>query len=89
MANYKTEAIRNVILVGHSGAGKTSLAEAILHKTGQTNRLGKVSDKTSILDSDELEKEHGHSVYSAVGHTSYKGKEINLILIEEVNKHEY
>ena len=79
MAAYKTDAIRNVIFLGHSGAGKTSLAEAILHKTGQTNRLGKVSDKTSFLDSDELEKEHGHSIYSAVGHTSYKGKEINLI----------
>jgi len=50
MANYSADEIRNVVLVGHAGAGKTSLAEAILHKTGITNRLGSVDDKYSNLD---------------------------------------
>ncbi len=79
MANYSAEEIRNVVLVGHAGAGKTSLAEAILHKTGITNRLGSVDEKSSTLDCDEEEKNRGHSVDSALAHISWKGKEINLI----------
>jgi len=79
MAKYSVEDIRNVILLGHAGAGKTSLAEAILHQTGATNRLGAVDDKSSCLDGDEEEKQRGHSVDSAVAHVRHKGKEINLI----------
>ena len=79
MAKYATDDIRNVVLVGHAGAGKTSLAEAILHKAGITNRLGSVDDKSSIMDSDDEEKERGHSIDSALAHVHYKGKEINLI----------
>lgn len=79
MAAYSTDDIRNIILLGHAGAGKTALAEAVLHKTGITNRLGSVDDKSSILDSDDEEKERGHSVDSALAHINYKGKEINLI----------
>ena len=79
MANYTANELRNVILLGHAGAGKTSLTESILHKNGLTNRLGSVDDKTSIMDSDEEEKQRGHSVDSALAHISYKGKEINLI----------
>lgn len=79
MANYTTSDIRNIVLLGHAGAGKTTLAEAILHKTGVTNRLGSVDDKSSILDSDDYEKEHGHSVDSAICHTKYQNKIINII----------
>jgi len=79
MASYTINDIRNIVLVGHSGAGKTTLAEAILHKTGITNRLGSVDDKSSIMDADEEEKQRGHSIDSALAHISHKGKEINLI----------
>ena len=79
MPNYKTADIRNVVLLGHAGAGKTSLAEAILHKTAVTTRLGSIDDKTSILDADDEEKERGHSVDTGLCHAPYKGKEINLI----------
>ncbi|MBN1766378.1 MAG: elongation factor G [Sedimentisphaerales bacterium] len=79
MASYTIDDIRNIVLVGHAGSGKTSLAEAILHKTGLTNRLGSVDDKSSIMDADEEEKQRGHSIDSALAHISYKGKEINLI----------
>ena len=79
MANYTVDDIRNIVLLGHAGAGKTSLAEALLHKAGITNRLGNVDDKSSIMDADEEEKQRGHSVDSALAHISYKGKEINLI----------
>jgi len=74
-----TEDIRNIVLLGHSGSGKTSLAEAILHKTGTTNRLGSVDDKTSICDYYDEEKQHQHSILSAVIHTNHAGKLINII----------
>jgi len=74
-----TNDIRNIVLLGHGGSGKTSLTEAILYKTSATNRLGSVDDKTSICDYYEEEKEHQHSIQSAVVHTNHAGKLINII----------
>lgn len=79
MANGKGEEIRNVALVGHSGSGKTILAEAMLLKGGQLNRLGSVSDGTTTSDFDIDEKETGKSFYSSVLHTTWQGRDINLI----------
>jgi len=75
----KTRDIRNIVLLGHGGCGKTSLAEAILHKTGATNRLGSVDEKTSICDYYDEEKQHQHSIQSALVHTGHAGKLINII----------
>ena len=75
----KTDDFRNIVLLGHGGSGKTSLAEAILHKTGATNRLGSVDDKTSICDYYDEEKEHQYSIQSVVVYTQHKGKTINII----------
>ncbi len=71
--------IHNVVLLGHGGSGKTSLTEAMLHITGATNRLGSVDDKTSICDYYDEEKEHQHSITSAIVHTSHRGKLLNII----------
>jgi len=71
--------IRNIVLLGHGSSGKTSLAEAILHKTGATNRLGSVDDKTSICDFYDEEKEHQHSIQSSIININYGGKLINII----------
>ena len=71
--------IRNVALVGHSGAGKTSLAEAFLFKAKATSRLGKVDDGSSILDFDPDEKERRSSIDSALAHLTHMGTEVDLI----------
>jgi len=71
--------IRNIVLLGHGGSGKTSLAEAILHKTGATNRLGSVDEKTSICDYYDEEKHHQHSISSALVYTEHNGKLLNII----------
>jgi len=61
-----TDDIRNIVILGHGGSGKTSLTEAMLYKTGATNRLGNVDDKTSTCDYYDEEKEHQHSIQSAI-----------------------
>ena len=77
MAAREVRDIRNVAFVGHSGAGMTSLGEAILHKAGVTNRLGSVDDGTSILDHDEESKERKQSVDSAFFYVEHNGALIN------------
>ncbi|MCL5279402.1 MAG: elongation factor G [Planctomycetes bacterium] len=71
--------IRNVVLVGHGGSGKTSITEAILHTTGAINRLGSVDDKTTVGDYYDEEKEHQHSILTSIVHTEHNGKRINVI----------
>ncbi|HUV65205.1 MAG TPA: elongation factor G [Sedimentisphaerales bacterium] len=71
--------IRNVVLLGHGNSGKTSLAEAMLHKTGATNRLGSVDDKTSTCDYYDEEKTHHHSILSATVHATHASKLINIL----------
>ena len=75
----KISDIRNIILLGHGSSGKTTLAEAILHKTGKINRFGTVEDGTTVCDYDDAEKESGHSIQAAVVHTEYKEHLINII----------
>jgi elongation factor G len=79
MPDYTTQDIRNVTVVGHSGAGKTSLCEAFLHSTGATNRLGSVADKTSHLDTDEEEKDRGCSIESHLLNVAHDGKLLNFV----------
>jgi len=74
-----TANIRNIVLLGHSGSGKTSLAEAVLHVTGATNRLGSVDDRTSVCDYYDEEKERRHSISSAVIYINHNGKLVNII----------
>ncbi|MEJ2703388.1 MAG: elongation factor G, partial [Sedimentisphaerales bacterium] len=71
--------IRNVVLLGHGSSGKTSLAEAMLHITGATNRLGSVDEKTSTCDYYDEEKEHQHSIQSSTVYVKHAGKLINII----------
>lgn len=79
MAVSKGEEIRNVALMGHSGSGKTMLAEALLFKGGVLNRLGNVGDGTTTSDFEMDEKEAQKSFYSTVLHTPWKGREITIL----------
>ncbi len=79
MASNKGEIIRNVAFVGHSSSGKTMLAEAMLFKGGELSRLGKVSDGTTASDFDLDEKEGRKSFYSALLHTMWKGRDVNIL----------
>jgi elongation factor G len=66
-------------LIGHSGSGKTMLAEAMLFKGGVINRLGRVLDGTTVSDFDLDEKSTQKSFYSSVLHTAWQGRDINII----------
>ncbi len=79
MKEYTSEAIRNVAMVSHSGAGKTMLAEALLHVTGATTRLGKVEDGTTAADFEDEEIRRRLSLSTAVIPIEYKNCKINLL----------
>ena len=79
MKEYTTEFIRNVALVSHGGAGKTMLAEAFLHATGTTTRLGKIDDGTTLSDYDDEERRRKISIYSSVIPIEHRDHKINVI----------
>ena len=66
MKSYSTEKIRNLALVGHSASGKTSVCEALLYKTGNLKRLGKVEDGNTVTDFDKEEISHELTVRMTV-----------------------
>jgi len=74
-----TDKVRNVVLVGHGGSGKTSLAEAMLHLAGVTHRLGSVDDEHSNLDFDPEEIRRKNSISLALAPVVHKGVKINII----------
>jgi elongation factor G len=79
MKGYRTEAIRNVALVSHGGAGKTMLAEAFLYHSGATTRMGKVEDGSTVSDYDDEEVRRGISLYTTVIPVEYKDIKINFL----------
>ena len=71
--------LRNVAVVGHSGAGKTTLVEALLAAAGAISRSGDVQDGTTTCDSEEVEQRLGHSVSLSVAALDYDGVKLNLL----------
>ena len=79
MANYVTEHIRTVALVGQGGAGKTTLAEALLLKSGMIKEAGAVERGTTVADFDPLEKSWQHSLRASILHVDTQDTRIHLV----------
>ncbi len=79
MKEYTTENIRNIALVSHGSGGKTMLAEAFLHATGGTTRLGKIDDGTTVSDFEDEEIRRKLSLSTAVVPVEYKNFKINVL----------
>ena len=79
MKDYLANDIRNVVLMGHAGAGKSTLIEASLLFTKAIDRMGKTLDGTSTVDFDPEEVKKGQSIYTAIAPVEWRGKKINFI----------
>ncbi|MSP61525.1 MAG: hypothetical protein EXR72_14535 [Myxococcales bacterium] len=79
MRAYAANEIRDVVLVGHGGSGKTTLADSILFCARATPRLGRVDDDTSTFDFEPEEHNRKGTVSAASGHIEWKKTKINLI----------
>jgi elongation factor G len=79
MAKYRVEDIRNIALVGHEVAGKTSLADAMLYKAKAVDRRGSVDDGTSFSDYDDEEKSHKYSIDTSLLHLEHAAKQVHIL----------
>ncbi len=79
LKQYDAKKILNIALAGHSGSGKTSVAESILYLSKMSERLGKVVDGNTVLDFDSEEIKRQTSIMTAVAPIEWKNTKINLI----------
>lgn len=79
MGKVTTDKIRNVAIIGHSGEGKTTLAEAMLFNGKSIDRMGSVSDKNTVMDYDEQELSRGISISLAAAYTYWQDVKINIL----------
>lgn len=76
---YETRNIRNIVLLGHSGSGKTTFAETMLYEAKAITRRGTVEDGTTVSDFTDIEQERGNSLFSTLMHVKWKDSKINII----------
>lgn len=79
MASYSIHDIRNIAMVGHAGAGKTSLIESLLYRSGAIHTQGSVVKGDTICDFDDQEQSLQHSLDIAITHLAHEDKQINMI----------
>ena len=79
MKVYRTDEIRNVVLLGHGGSGKTSLVEAMLYVSGATNRMGKIADHNTVSDFDKEEQKREFSISTSLVPIEWEKAKINVL----------
>ena len=79
MATFQTEHLRNVALLGHSGSGKTMLAEAMLHEAGVTTRLGSIEDGSTVSDYEPEEQRRQSSIQTSILTCPWREHKVNII----------
>ena len=79
MKVYRTDEIRNVVLLGHGGSGKTSLVEAMLYVSGASSRMGKVSEANTASDFDKEEQKRGFSISTSLIPIEWEKAKINIL----------
>ena len=76
---FRTDRIRNVVLLGHGGAGKTTLAEAMAYLAGMTNRLGRVEDGNTVSDYDKEEIKRHFSITTSLIPVPWDKMKVNVL----------
>jgi elongation factor G len=79
MPEFDTSHVKNIVLLGHAGSGKTSLAECMLFEAGIITRRGNIAEGNTTGDYHELEQERGNSIFSKLLHTKWRGYKINIL----------
>lgn len=79
MGKYDTAKLRNLGIVAHGGAGKTSLTEAILYTAGMIDRLGRVDDGTSTMDFEPEEIKRKITISSSLDHCEWNGHSLHIV----------
>ena len=79
MPEFDTSHVKNIVLLGHAGSGKTTLADCMLFEAGIINRRGTVNENSTVGDYHELEQERGNSIFSKLMHTKWRGYKINIL----------
>lgn len=78
-AEFDTSHVKNIVLLGHAGSGKTVFAECLLFEAGLITRRGTIAEKNTVGDYHELEQERGNTIFSKLMHTKWRGYKINII----------
>ncbi len=79
MPEFDTSHVKNIVLLGHAGSGKTTLAECMLFEAGLITRRGSIAERNTTGDYHELEQERGNSIFSKLLHTKWQGYKINIL----------
>jgi elongation factor G len=79
MKVYNSSSVRNIVLAGHAGAGKSTIAETMLFESGTSNRRGNIQDKNTISDFHDIEKEKQKSVFASLMNLDWRGTKINIL----------
>jgi len=79
MTNFDTTHVKNIVLLGHAGSGKTTLAECMLYEAGLLTRRGTIEEGNTVSDFYELEQQRGNSIFSKLLHTQWRGYKINIL----------